>query len=142
MVLRKRRRRFHWLYIPDRDIPFYRVGFYPGQSPPVCYLERTLKPREKHDTSTQTDTIIRALKRLGIIDSPNEIVYQDTRTIPISYIIFNHQWRETVTTALTQLRRLGIHSIGRYGAWTYSSMSDDVRSALETAESINRNFTV
>ena len=142
VVLRKKKRRFHWLYIPDPDIPFYRVGFYPGQSPPVCYLERTLKPGENSQRSLPTETAAQILKRLDVIDQPDDIMFQDTRTIPVSYVIFNHQWPNTVPATLKQLKRWGIHSIGRYGAWTYSSMSDDVRSALETAELMNRNHPV
>ncbi len=30
-VLARRRRRFHWLYLPETDLPFYRVGYYPSR---------------------------------------------------------------------------------------------------------------
>ena len=142
VVLRKRKRRFHWLYIPNRDIPFYRIGFYPRHSPPVCYLERTLQPGENSQISLPTETVAHTLKRLDVIDHQDDILFQNTRIIPVSYVIFNHRWSDTVPATLTQLKQWGIHSIGRYGAWSYSSMSDDVRSALETAESINQNPSV
>ena len=38
----------------------------------------------------------------------------------------------------TYLRRQGIHSIGRYGSWNYSSMADDIQMAQATAARINR----
>lgn len=44
VILKRRRRRFHWVYAADRDLPFYRTGFYPLQANPTAYLEKAYCP--------------------------------------------------------------------------------------------------
>lgn len=137
VVLKKKRRRFHWLYLPERKFPFYRAGFYPTQQAPVCYLEKSLQPGASYDPGRVNDEIVFTLRELGLIDTAADIVHSDITVIPISYIIFDHHWRATVPPVLSTLRKRQVHSIGRFGSWTYSSMSDDVKSALETAAEID-----
>ncbi len=138
VVLKRRRRRFHWLYLPEKRFPFYRVGFYPGQKVPVCYLERGLMGPHSISKDACRADIVFTLKALKLIETEEEIVYYDVRLIPISYVIFDHNWQKIVPPLLEQLRRYGIYSIGRYGAWNYTSMSDDIQSARRTAHHLNR----
>jgi protoporphyrinogen oxidase len=138
VVLKRRRRRFHWLYLPEKRFPFYRVGFYPGRKKPVCYLERGLMgPHSLSKDECRAD-IVFTLKALKLIEAEEEIVYYDVRLIPISYVIFDHNWQKIVPPLLEQLQQYAIYSIGRYGAWNYTSMSDDIQSAHHTAHHLNR----
>ena len=138
VVLKRKRKRFHWVYLAEKKFPFYRAGFYPSRNPPVCYLERTITRRTKSPSHEQLTTdIMFTLKELGIIKESDEILYIDHRIIPVSYVIFNLEWEKVVPLTLAKLRRLGIYSIGRYGAWNYTSMSDDIRMAVETTDKIN-----
>ena len=137
VVLKKKRRRFHWLYLPERTFAFYRAGFYPSREAPVCYLEKSLQPGASYDCQQVNEEIVFTLRKLGLIESASDIVHSDIKVIPISYIIFDHHWRSTVPMILSALRSRSVYSIGRFGSWTYSSMSDDVKSALETAAEIN-----
>ena len=43
---------------------------------------------------------------------------------------------------LENLENHNIHSIGRYGSWNYTSMSDDVKSALLCTSGLNAQWTV
>jgi hypothetical protein len=72
-----------------------------------------------------------------MIRGRGEISLIDCRLIPVSYVIFNRHWQETVPPLLASLRDRGIFSIGRYGSWNYTSMSDDIQSAMHTAEQLN-----
>ncbi len=138
IVLKKRRRRFHWLYLPERRFAFYRAGFYPSRQYPVCYLEKSLPPGSDYDPNSVKAELVFTLKELGLIDTESDIVHIDIKIIPISYIIFDHHWHATIPGALASLRQYGIYSIGRFGSWTYSSMSDDVQSAMRAADEINK----
>ena len=62
------------------------------------------------------------LKELGIIRKPDEIFFVDQQIIPVSYIIFNLDWNKIIPSTLSELNNLGIYSIGRYGAWNYTSV--------------------
>ena len=137
VVLAKKRKRFHWVYLPGKDMPFYRVGFYPGQERPTAYLEKTLKHPDEIDKHKLLEEMIYTLKKLNVIQNPGEIVHFDPVYIPVSYILFDLKWHETVPRALAALKKQGIYSIGRYGSWNYTSMSDDVKAALETAKHLD-----
>lgn len=138
VVLERKRKRFHWVYLPEMRFPFYRVGFYPTQRVPVAYLEKTVKGETAIGSVALQKEIRFTLKALHLIESASEIRHFDARFIPVSHIIFDKEWHTIVPPLLENLKRYGIYSIGRYGAWNYTSMSDDVKSAIQTAQTINR----
>jgi len=136
VVLERKRKRFHWVYLPEQEFPFYRVGFYPVHPYPACYLERTVHPGIPVDKKALIGDISLTLKKLKVIENSNEIVYFDTRIIPVSYIIFTRNWKTTVPPLLEKLKNHDIYSIGRYGSWNYTSMSDDIKSAIKCVTQI------
>jgi protoporphyrinogen oxidase len=138
MVLKRRRKRFHWVYLADKEIPFYRLGFYPRRSEIMGYLEKTLKPGESPVTQDLIRQVHFTLKKLKVIEEVSEILHLNFKVIPISYIIFNKAWPKTIPPLLEYLRQNCIYSIGRYGSWNYSSMSEDTEEALATADWLNR----
>lgn len=134
VVLKKRRKKFHWVYLPDDITRFYRFGYYPNRRDTVCYLERTIGKNDEYDTENEIQKI---LKSLGIIENINEIIYISKRIIPVSYIIFDNEWGKTVPNILNILKKKDVFSIGRYGKWDYTSMSDDIKNAIETAKELD-----
>ena len=137
-VLSRRRRRFHWLYLPEKEFPFYRVGYYPGSGTVAVYLEKTIAAGAAPDGPQLFRDMALTLRRTGMIACDREILFHDLDVIPVSYVVFDRNWPRLVPAILAYLRRQGIHSIGRYGCWNYSSMADDIRMALKTAAGINR----
>lgn len=133
VVLKRRRRRFHWIYLPEKKFPFYRMGYYPRIRSTVCYLERNVVPAESVTDDVPLDEVAGTLKELGVIQNSDEILHADTRVIPVAYVIFDHNWSSIVPPTLKKLADHDIHSIGRYGRWTYSSMVEDIVSAIRTA---------
>ena len=142
VVLSNRRKRFHWTYLPERAFPFYRVGFYPGQKSPVCYLEKTISLKDSIDETSLFKEINRTLSGLQLIEDPREIIYFSSKIIPVSYVVFDHKWTTLVPRILKELKKYNVFSIGRYGAWNYTSMADDVKSAIETAMTIQKEIGV
>ena len=137
IVLKRKRKRFHWVYLAEKKFPFYRAGFYPVHRDPVCYLERTIPPGFRMDKKKLFPEIVSTLKELKMIKNPEEIVYFDPRVIPVSYVLFTKNWKTTVPPLLKNLEKQNIYSIGRYGSWNYTSMSDDVKSAISCTYSVN-----
>ena len=72
-----------------------------------------------------------------MIARAGELLFLDLKRVPVSYIVFDHDWPQLVPAALAFLRSRDIHSIGRYGSWDYTSMADDIRQARETADRLN-----
>ena len=137
-VLARRRRRFHWLYLPEKDFSFYRVGYYPGGRSVSVYLEKTVSAAGPLNDSGILRETAQALQKTGMISRPGEILFHDLKKIPVSYVVFDHNWPRLVPAILSYLRRQDIYSIGRYGSWNYSSMADDIQMAMVTAGQIGQ----
>jgi protoporphyrinogen oxidase len=137
LVLKEKRRSFHWIYLPSKEDLFYRAGYYTNSRHHQCYLERTILPDDEY---TQEDIFAKAkilLKKLGLIKSTSEIIEINSITIPVSYILIDNNWKTTIPKIIERLQKSGVESIGRYGGWKYSSMAEDVLYALNTAERLN-----
>jgi protoporphyrinogen oxidase len=136
--LRPEFRDIHWLYVPDRTIPFYRVGFYsnigagtctPGQS--AIYVEVGLPPEEVNHTNLLEDLqpkVMKSLEELGWVDS-RDVSCVVLHVMQHAYVHHTPQRDRAVDTILGRLREHGVHPIGRYGLWDYTSMEDSMESA-------------
>ena len=136
VVLKRRRKRLHWVYLPEGQFPFYRAGFYPGRDMTVSYLEKTVPGTYSTGRDSLHDEICFTLGKLGFIEDKGEILFFDAKLIPVSYILFDQDWHRTVPPTLDRLKEYGIYSTGRYGAWNYTSMSDDIKAAFNTVEEL------
>jgi protoporphyrinogen oxidase len=138
VVLARQRRHFHWLYLPETEMPFYRAGYYPGGNMTTVYLEKTIAATERIDSQGIFRDALFTLCKTGMIDGPKEVLFHDLKKIPVSYVVFDKHWPRLVPPALDFLRQQQVFSIGRYGSWNYSSMADDIQTALDTAALLNR----
>lgn len=128
----------HWLYVPDRGIPFYRVGFYSnigtGMSTPghgALYVEVGLPSEEIDRVDLARDLqqrVLKSLEALGWIDSA-EVACIVLHVMHCAYIHHTPLRDEALATILARLRSSGICPIGRYGLWDYVGMEDSMESA-------------
>ncbi|HZE89042.1 MAG TPA: FAD-dependent oxidoreductase [Verrucomicrobiae bacterium] len=133
----------HWVYFPEPEYPFYRAGFPASFSaeavPEGCssvYIEIALRPGEAW---SEEDLVARSragLIRCGILREDDRIVTRKVFHIAPAYVVYDRERRARLAPALEALRRVGIHSAGRYGAWYYNSMEDSLAEGRETALSI------
>jgi hypothetical protein len=138
LVLKEKRRDFHWVYLPEDHTDYYRAGYYPAHPETACYLEKSLTAGIIEAPRLARTSALRLLKDLGMIRSDSEVLHMDMKVIPDSYIIFNREWRDLVPKLLDFLKRHHVRSIGRYGSWNYTSMSDDIKTGIDTAKELNR----
>lgn len=128
----------HWLYVPDRAIPFYRVGFYSnigkGTCAPGCsamYVEVGLPAEEVDRTNLVHDLqpqVMKSLEDLGWVDS-RDVVCVVMHVMRHAYVHHTPHRDRAVNTILKRLREAGVFPIGRYGLWDYTSMEDSMESA-------------
>jgi protoporphyrinogen oxidase len=75
------------------------------------------------------------VKKMFSLDT-RDILTEKVITIPHAYVIYN-AWRDKhIANLLKGLEEYGIYSIGRYGAWKYSSMQDAILDGKKIAEQI------
>jgi protoporphyrinogen oxidase len=129
---------YHWCYVPDPAVPFYRVGAYSNFSadvvPPGCgslYVELTAK--RPPTRSVIRGRVVPRLVEMGIIRSARDIRFIRPRRISHAYVVYDHSWERTRERIHRFLLSRSIHSIGRYGDWNYSAMEDALVAGRATA---------
>lgn len=132
----------HWVYFPEIEYPFYRLGFPHNFShhsvPDGCsslYGEFSFLQKPKQWINQTLHAALDTTKTLlGISNS--DIITQQILHIPHAYVTYNF-WRErNLPKLLKQLEALNIYSVGRYGAWKYASMQEAVLDGKAVAEQI------
>jgi protoporphyrinogen oxidase len=134
----------HWVYVPDRDIPFYRFGCYSNISTAMSshglsavYVEVGVPGEDIDNVDIVGKTqraVISALEALGWVKS-EDIICAVTHVIRCAYVHHAPERDQLVQDILARLNAFGIHPIGRYGLWDYVGMEDSISSALTTVES-------
>jgi protoporphyrinogen oxidase len=136
----------HWIYFPEPEFPFYRVGiasnFSSGVAPPGCaslYVEVS-EPAEQPPSEGLEERVIAGLRRAGILASGQQVIFSLPVTIDPAYVIYDRHRRECLPALLSLLRERGVHSVGRFGAWEYSSMEDALVAGRRTAEALGASL--
>ncbi len=131
----------HWLYFPEPEYPFYRIGFPMNFSPtlgrPGCssmYVEMSHRPTEQHSPEALLARARSGMERAGILRPDDEIVTADVKDLHYAYVYFDRHRARALPAILSELERRGIYSIGRYGAWEHTSMEDAISQGKRLAE--------
>ncbi len=137
----------HWIYFPEAEFPFYRVGFpmnfSPSLGPRGCsslYVEISHQPTEVLAPAEVIKRVREGLERVGIFRPDDEFVVADLRDIRYAYVIFDKHRANALPTIQSELHRRGIHSIGRYGRWEHTSMEDAIAQGQHLAEEISGRY--
>ena len=130
----------HWLYFPDPELPFYRVGFpsnHGDLAPAGCHtvsVEVSLDPGEG-DVEGLADAAQRALVAAGLLDEENLQVRRVSVLDP-AYVVFDHSRKAAVALLRGYLRDHGVKLAGRWAEWKYSAMEDAVLDGMRAARSV------
>ena len=126
----------HWIYVPSPERSFYRVGFYDnilGTDRMSLYVEVGLG-----SDAPETDLLPQVLDDLraeGIVDSSHELVAYETVMLDPAYVHLTPAALKEAPRVREVLADRGVHSVGRYGAWRYCSIEDNILEAWELADS-------
>ena len=123
---------FHWVYFPEKDFVFYRVGSYsavhPDLAPEGCrsyYVEISGGYEEyREDTEALKKRVIQDLIKGGTLSSMDEVLFMDLCTIPHAYVVFDSNYEDSRATILDELLKYNVQSCGRWGGWNYGGMED------------------
>jgi len=134
---------FHWSYVPEPRLPFYRVGAYSNFSaeltPPgkgALYVELAARgPFRRRDWPA----VERGLVEMGLIRGGHDVRFVRPRVLPFAYVIYDRAWRRSRERLLGFLREHRILSVGRYGGWEYSAMEDALLAGRAAARIVEEN---
>ncbi len=132
----------HWLYVPDPDLAFFRVGCYSNVS--AC-----LAPRGCHSLYVEVgfsgappapgplaDRVLTELVRAGLLADPGKVEVLLQHVIQPAYVRFDAGWDATAPAVLDRLAALGVHGAGRWGRWDYLGMEDVILEASSLVERV------
>lgn len=133
----------HWIYFPEKKFPFYRVGFNTNFSKNVApkghssmYIEVSRRPEETVDLEKLEKQCIQGLKSAGILKASDKIATKLWIPISCAYVVYDLERERALRTIFPYLKKNGVESIGRWGAWKYSFMEEAVLDGKRCAERI------
>lgn len=129
----------HWLYNPDAESGFHRVGFYSNVDPLFLpqsarrannrvsiYVERAYpggqKPAEA-EIAAYAQAVAQELQAWGFIGAA-EVVDPTWIEVAYTWAWPGSAWR---AQALKALQDHGIFQVGRYGRWVFQGIADSIR---------------
>jgi protoporphyrinogen oxidase len=134
---------YHWIYFPERDKPFYRIGCASNFSAKVApkgtsslFVEVSLRPNKQHNIQEIVAHSIQSLKSCGILRQDDRIPVIYPVLLRHAYVIYDKHRKRAVEKIHKFLNARGVYSFGRYGSWIYSSMEDAVLQGKEFAEKL------
>lgn len=137
---RKGPRGVHWMYFPDRSISFYRVGWYDNifdTDRMSLYVEIGLAHDEQVDVDAMRARVLADLAREKIVDGHRLVAHHDVILDP-AYVHITQASLAATAQHRRDLAAQGIHSVGRYGGWTYCSIEDNLVETRALASELTR----
>ncbi len=132
----------HWIYVPERSYPFFRVGFLSNvdrsAAPEGCtslFVEKSFPPEADVRVEAEVRNALRGLRKMGILRGGSVIEERREVMLDPAYVVFDGSRDKAVGLLAREFRRHGVILAGRYGAWDYygmeRSMADGIRAARE-----------
>lgn len=135
---------WHWIYFPESQFPFYRVGFWNNISQScvkhgcsgiygeTSYLQGSKSCRQVDNLIEKSEEKVLNFLRL----SGNNIVTRRTLHLKYAYVIYD-LWREkNLPKILNILEQNSVFSVGRFGGWNYSSMQEAFIDGVKVVERV------
>ena len=129
----------HWIYIPNKDSNYYRIGFYDNIldfNKLSMYIEIGFDKDAKIDVQEQLDLTLKNLKKDGVIDDETILEEYVSIIMDPAYVHINGETDKKIKVLKDKLNENNIYTIGRYGGWTYCSMEDCMLEAKALSEKI------
>jgi hypothetical protein len=118
----------HWMYFPDRSLCFYRGGWYDN----IFETDRMslyVEIGAPHDATFDAD----ALRARVLADLAREHIIDGHQLVSHHHVVLDPAYVHITRASLAETARLrtaladaGVHSVGRYGGWTYCSIEDNL----------------
>lgn len=126
-----------WMYIPESKYLFYRVGFYDniiGQDRMSLYVEIGFgKDQPVGDVDALLQRTLADLQLAGIVTG-QQLVAEHHVLMDPAYVHITRRSEQDKQDKFRMLAQNDIYSIGRYGAWKYCSLEDNMHDAFTLAD--------
>ncbi|MFL5321036.1 MAG: protoporphyrinogen/coproporphyrinogen oxidase [Myxococcaceae bacterium] len=131
----------HWIYYPNRERCFYRVGFYDNifeTDRMSLYVELGFPRDAKVNAAEWKERVLHDLREEGVIKD-HKLIADHSVVMDPAYVHITQKSLSEVARIKADLRTRNIHSIGRYGSWTYCSIEDNIVEARALAKELSKS---
>lgn len=135
-------RGLHWVYEAARDVAFYRIGFYDNifdTDRMSLYVEVGYPGDAELDAAAidaMRERVLADLARVGVVTDQRLVSHHHVVLDP-AYVHITRASLADVAAKREVLRLAGVHTVGRYGGWTYCSIEDNIVEARALARAFN-----
>ena len=129
----------HWIYVPESQSGFHRVGFYsnvdphfvPGNNPDLAslYIERAFLPQEKPSDEqivTYKKAVEDELRAWGMI---GDVAVNDATWVDVAYT-WSWPGSTWIDEAIGLLKEQSITMLGRYGRWHFQGIAASIKEGM------------
>lgn len=127
----------HWMYIPEREHPFYRVGWYTsfsaGSAPRGChslYVELPAGWWDAQPEPARVPAVLSALERCGLLADGRRVVVAEVVRLDPAYAVLTAAGAAARRALMEWFQTRGVILHGRYARWDYSAMDDVAAASL------------
>jgi protoporphyrinogen oxidase len=129
--------KFHWIYFPEKKIPFYRVGSLSNISSGLAPENHSsiwveISYRENKPEESIVDAVIKNLEQIGLLKK-EAIKHISSFDIPYAYPIYDFNRENIIREVQSFLRKHNIILAGRFGGWKYSYMEESILEGKKVA---------
>ena len=139
----------HWIYFPEPEYVFYRVGFMSNFSPHMAppgtsslYAEVSYSRSKPIDRVRTVERVKEDLIRAGILRTSDKILTEKCLDIHCAYVLYDQRHRTNTQVLKDFVAQQGIHTLGRYGSWEYAGMEDAIHQGHMLAERLVASLDV
>lgn len=128
----------HWEYYADPGLSFYRVGYYSnifGADKLSIYVEIGLRSNEGYDIDSLRSKVLDDLKRVGVI-TDHQLLADCVLVMNPAYVHMTDKMEKDKRKKMERLAKNNIYSIGRYGAWHYCSIEDNMLESISLSKKL------
>jgi len=130
-----------WVYFPEREYPFHRIGLPAALTPAMApeghhslVGELSFRPDDDPGQEASLEATLDGMLRSGFLRSRDDVVHTDVVDIPLAYVVFDRRRREVLPELIRWFVSHGVIPLGRYGTWDYLAMEDSLRHGREVAQ--------
>lgn len=128
----------NWVYFPDKDLCFYRVGYYDNifeSDRMSLYIELGFYKGSQIDVDKWFERVLEDLRKSGIVTT-QKLVSRHHVIMDPAYVHITEKSLRDVSVKKGLLEKSNAYSIGRYGSWTYCSIEDRMVEAQELSKKL------
>ncbi|MFQ5905787.1 MAG: protoporphyrinogen/coproporphyrinogen oxidase, partial [bacterium] len=132
----------HWVYVPEPEIPFYRIGFPHNFSRSLVprgktslYAEVSYRSAYPGKKESLVRDVISGMRKMGFSISGSDVEVAKVMDMKYAYVIYDSNRKKSLEVINEFLEANGIRTAGRFGSWSYFAMEDSIREGISAAES-------